>query len=127
MDHLLQSFAGLAVNCAQPDAETVARVANESGNDGATIGFAADLESYIRRDPGIFAQSKQPKGLMDLIAAQKIEIWRLLQSDLQSQVQAVTQSNVAGLIIYVGNNEGVRGRKRDPAVETPVKRGSGGK
>ncbi len=127
MNHLLQCLSGLAVNCAQPDTETVARVANESGNDGATIRFPADLESYIRRNPGIFAQSKQPKGLMDLIAAEEIEKWSLLQGDLQSKVHAVIQSSVAGLIIHVGKNEGVGGGKSNPTVETPIKRASDSK
>src|SRR5690349_2798388 len=125
MNHLLQSFAGSAVNCGQPETETVARVANESGNDRATIRFTADLESHIRRDPGIFAQSMQPTGLMNLIATQEIEIWSLLQSDLQSKAHAVTQSSVGGLIIHVGKNEGVGGRKRNPTVKAPVKRACG--
>jgi hypothetical protein len=125
MNHLLESFAGLAVNCAQRDTETVARVANESGNDRATICFPADLQSHIRRNPGIFAQPKQTKGVLDLIVTQEIKTWSLLHSDLQSQVHAVTQSSVAGLIIHVGKNEGVGGRKRNPAVETPIKRASG--
>ena len=107
MNDLLQSFVGLAVNRAQPDTKTVARVANEGGNDCATIRLPADFESYIRRDPSIFAQSKQPKILMDLIAAQKIEIWSLLQGDLESQVHAVIQTRVTGLIIYVGKDDGV--------------------
>src|SRR5260370_20816019 len=125
MNHLLQSFAGLAVNRAQPDTETVTRVANERGNARATIRFPADLQSHMRLNPGIFAQPKQTKGVMDLIVAQEIKIWSLLYSDLQSQVHAVTQSSVAGLIIHVGKNEGVEGRKRNPAVETPIERASG--
>ena len=62
---------------------------------------------------------------MDLIPSQEIEIRRLLQSHLQSHVHAVTQSSIAGLIIHVGKNEGVVGRKRNPAVKVPVKRGRG--
>jgi len=62
MNHLLQSFAGLAVNCAQPDTETVARVPNESGNDRATIRFPADLESYILRDPAILRAVEAAEG-----------------------------------------------------------------
>jgi hypothetical protein len=62
---------------------------------------------------------------LDLIAAQEIEMRRLLQSDLQSYVHAVTQSSIAGLIIDVGKNEGVVGRKRNPALKAPVKRGGG--
>jgi len=63
---------------------------------------------------------------MDLIPSQEIEIRRLLQRDLQRQVHAVTQSSVTGLIIHVGQNDGVGGRKRNP-VETPVKRRGGKK
>src|SRR5216684_2470640 len=120
MKHLLQSFSGLAVNRAQPDTETVTRVADESGNDCATIRFPADFESYVRRDPSIFVQSIQPKGLTDLIATQKIQIWSLLQGDLQSYVHAVIQSSVASLIIHLSKNEGVGRGKRSPTAETPV-------
>src|SRR4029077_9901154 len=115
----------LTVNCTQPDTETVARVGNGSGNDGATIRFPADLYRNFRCDPGILAQPKRPKAIMDLIAAQEIEIRRLLQSELQSYVHAVIQCTVAGFIIHIGKNKGVGGRKRNRTLETPVKRSSG--
>ena len=102
-----QHVPRVAVHRLQANHVLAAQPGNRAGQHGLAARALADLARHLRRQPVTGGTAHQLQCLVHLALGNQVEKGRLLKLYRESLLQRVVEDRVAGLVVKVGEDDGV--------------------